>query len=61
MSLSSKSLTSRLELGLNDSIEYLRKSDASKKGEESNNKTSSTEDVSSEDKNASKPLSKFKI
>ena len=61
MSLSSKSLTSRLELGLNDSIEYLRKSDASKKREESNNKTRSTEDVSSEDKNASKPLSKFKI
>ena len=61
MSLSSKSLTSRLELGLNDSIEYLRKSDKSKKGEESNNKTRSTEDMSSEDKNASKPLSKFKI
>ena len=61
MSLSSKSLTSRLELGLNDSIEYLRKSDASKKWEKSNNKTRSTEDLSSEDKNASKPLSKFKI
>ena len=61
MRISSKSLTSKLEIGLNHSIEFLRNSDKLKKGEEEINKSSSTFDASSEGKKSNKTLSKFKL
>ena len=63
MKISSKSLTSELKIGLNDSIEFLRNTKGKKKEEEEegSNKSCLTFDVSSEGKKSNKTLSKINI
>ena len=63
MKISSKSLTSELKIGLNDSIEFLRNTKGAKKEEEEegSNKSCLTFDVSSEGKESNKTLSKINI
>ena len=65
MKISSKSLTSKLKIGLNDSIEFLRNTKGAKKEEEEeeegSNKSCLTFDVSSEGKKSNKTLSKINI